>query len=63
MLFGKLIVQFNTIFMFCYGWICPGVVNGDVGIVFFQRLDDVDHLGVAHVGTVFLEGESEHQYL
>ena len=39
----------------------PGVIDGDVEVVFFERAVDVDDLGVAYVGAVLLESEAEDQ--
>ena len=48
----------HTILTLCDLRIGPGVVDGDVDIVLTKRLDDVDHLRVAYVGAVLLEGEA-----
>lgn len=37
----------------------PGVKNGDVEVVFLESLDNVNDLGVAHIGAVLLECETE----
>ncbi len=39
----------------------PGVIDGDVEVVLLERTVDVDDLGVAHVGAILLEGESQDQ--
>ena len=48
----------HTILTLCDLGIGPGVVDGDVDIVLLERLDDVDHLRVAHIGAVLLEGKA-----
>lgn len=55
---GELIGHLHAILALCDLRIGPGVVDGDVNIVLAKRLDDVDHLGVAHVGAVLLEGKA-----
>lgn len=44
--------------LYCSG-VCPGVEDSDVQVVFIERFHYVNHLGVAHVGTVLLEGKAE----
>jgi hypothetical protein len=41
---------------------CPRVVHIYVYVVFAQLADDVDHLGVAQVGAVFLEGKAHDEH-
>lgn len=53
------VYNFKTVFVLDGGGIGPGVVDCDVEVVLFEGFDDVDYLGVAHVGAVFLEGETE----
>lgn len=48
----------HTIFTLCDLRIGPGVVDSDVDIVLTERLDYVDHLRVAHIGAVLLEGKT-----
>ena len=59
LLLGQFVYHFNAVFVFHYGRICPWIVHRDVEIVFFQSLVDVNDLGVAHIGTVLLEGEAK----
>ena len=51
--------HFKSVFVTHGCGVGPGVVDGDVEVVFLQCFDYINHLGVAHVGAVFLEGESE----
>ena len=51
----------HAVFVFGFGRLNPGVVDVDLGVVAGQFPDDVDHLGVAHVGAAFLESEAQHQ--
>lgn len=55
---GKFVLYLHTILTLCDLRIGPGVVDGDVDIVLAERLDDVDHLRVAHIGAVLLEGKA-----
>lgn len=55
----QLVHHLDAILMLHDGRIGPRVVNGDVEVVFLQGLVDVDHLGVAHIGAVLLEGETQ----
>ena len=48
----------HTILTLCNIGSGPGVVDSDVDIVLTERLDDVDHLRVAHIGAVLLEGKA-----
>ena len=48
----------HTILTLCNLGIGPWIVDGDVDIVLAKRLDDVDHLRVAHIGAVLLEGKA-----
>lgn len=56
---GEIIDYSETIFALDGGRIGPGIVDSDVEIIFFESLDDVDNLGVAHVGAVFFECKAE----
>ena len=59
--FGQGVGQLEAVFA-AYGvGVGPGVVDGDVEVVFAQGVDDVDHLGVAHIGAIFLECEAEYE--
>lgn len=55
---GKFVLYLHTILTLCDLGIGPWVVNGDVDIVLTERLDDVNHLRIAHVGAVLLEGKA-----
>ena len=57
----EVIDDVNSIFAFNSIWISPGVIDGDVEVVLFQGLVDVDDLGVAHVRTVLLESEAKYE--
>ena len=59
LLAGQLVHHLDTVFVLHDGRVGPGVVDGDVEVVFLQCLVDVDDLGVAHVGAVLLEGETK----
>lgn len=55
---GRQLVDHIKAILMLYGcWIRPGVEDGDVEVVFLESLDDIHHLGVAHVGAVLLECE------
>lgn len=56
---GKFVDYGEAIFALDCGRIGPGVVDCDVEVVFLEGLDDVDDLGVAHVGAVLFECEAE----
>lgn len=56
---GEFVDNFEAVFVFHCGWICPGVEDGDVEVVFLEGFDDVDDLGVAYVGAVLLESEAK----
>ena len=56
---GQFVHHFDAVLVFNNGRIGPGVVDGDVKIVFFQSFVNVDDLGVAHIRAVLLEGEAE----
>ena len=56
---GKFVDYSETVLALGGGRIGPGVVDSDVEVILFEGLDDVDDLGVAHVGAVFFKGEAE----
>lgn len=56
---GKFVDYSETVLALDGGRIGPGVVNSDVEIIFFESFDDVDNLGVAHVGAVLFECKAE----
>lgn len=56
---GELVDDGETIFTFDGCGVGPGIVDGDVEVVFFECFDDVDNLGVAHVGAVLFECKAE----
>lgn len=56
---GKFVDYSETILALDGGRVCPGVEDGDVEVILFEGLDDVDDLGVAHVGAVLFESEAE----
>ena len=58
---GELVDYFEAIFAANGFGVGPGVVDGDVEVVFLQGFDDVNDFGVANVGAVFFEGEAEHE--
>jgi hypothetical protein len=51
----------HAVFVLGLGRVDPRVVDVDLRVVASQFAHDVDHLGVAHVGAAFLEGEAQHQ--
>ena len=55
---GEFVVYLHTILTLCDLGIGPWVVDGDVDIVLAKRLDNVNHLRVAHIGTILLEGKA-----
>ncbi len=55
---GEFVMYLHTILTLCDFGIGPGVVDGDVDIVLAEGLDDVDHLRIAHIGAVLLEGKA-----
>ena len=61
LLLGQLVDYLDTIFLLHDGGVGPGVVDGDVEVVFLQGIVDVDDLRVADIGTVLLEGEAQNQ--
>lgn len=56
---GQAVDNVNVILVFYGLGVGPGVVDGDVGGVFGQGVVDVDYLGVADVGAVLLECDTE----
>ena len=40
----------------------PGVVDVDLGAILLKFVDDVDHPGVANIGAVLLEGDTEDEH-
>ncbi len=60
---GQLGQAAQAVFALGLGGVDPGVVHVDLGVVAPQGAHDVDHLGVAQVGAVFLEGQAQHQHL
>lgn len=52
---GKFVDYSKAVLALDGGRIGPGIVDSDVEIIFFESLDDVDNLGVAHVGAVLFE--------
>lgn len=58
--FGEFVHYLEAVFALDSGGVRPRVKDGDVEVVFLEGLDDVDDLGVAHIGTVLLEGETEY---
>lgn len=58
---GKLVDYGKSIFVLNSCGICPRVVYGDIEVVLLESFDDVNDFGVAHIGTIFLEGEAEHE--
>lgn len=56
---GEFVDYFEAVFAAHGFGVCPGVEDGDGEVVLMQGLDDVDYLGIAHVGAVFLEGEAQ----
>ena len=59
----KLVCHFDAVFMPYYVRIGPRVVNRDMDVVLLQCLVNVDYFGIAHVRAVFLESESEDEYV
>ena len=57
--FRQLVDNFKAIFTFYGLRISPRVEDGDVEIVLAEGFDNVNHLGVSHIGAVLLEGEAE----
>lgn len=55
---GEFVLYLHTILTLCNLRIGPWIVDGDVDIVLAKRLDDVDHLRVAHIGAILLEGKA-----
>jgi hypothetical protein len=53
----------KAVFVLGFGGLGPRVVHVYVYVVLAQLADDVDHLGVAQVGAVFLEGEAHDKHL
>jgi hypothetical protein len=45
-----------------FGALGPGIVDVDRGAESLQLAHQIDHAGVAEVGTVLLEGDAEHQH-
>lgn len=56
---GKFVDYSETVLALDGGGVGPGVEDGDIEVILFEGLDDVDDLGVAYVGAVFLECETE----
>ena len=56
---GKFVDYGEAVLALDGGGVGPGIVDSDVEIIFFESLDDVDDLGVAHVGAVLFECEAE----
>ena len=56
---GKFVDYGEAIFALDGGRIGPGIVDSDVEIIFFESLDDVDNLGVAHIGAILFECKAE----
>jgi len=51
----------DAVFVFYFFGICPGVVDVNINAKGLEFVVDVDGAGVADIGTVFLEGDAEHQ--
>ncbi len=61
--FGRGLGQaLQTVFVFGFLDVNPGVVHVHLGVVSAQGFDDVHYFGVAHVRAVFFEGEAKHQH-
>lgn len=58
---GEFIDNIYAVFTLSDGGVGPGIINGDVDIVFFQGFVDVYNLGVANIGAVLLESETENE--
>lgn len=56
---GKFVDYGEAVLALDGGGVGPGIVDSDVEIIFFESLDDVDDLGVAHVGAILLECEAK----
>lgn len=52
----------DAVFALRFGTIDPRVINVGLDVVFLEFVNDVDDLGIAQIGAVFLEGEPEHKY-
>lgn len=61
LLFRQLIHHLYTVFMLNDSWVSPRIIHCDVKVVLIQGLVDINHLGIAHVGAIFLEGEAENE--
>lgn len=59
----ELVGDFDAIFAADSLGVGPRVIDRDAQAVFTEGADDVDDLGIAHVGAVLLEGEAENQNL
>ena len=54
--------RLQAVFVLGLGGVRPGVHHIHVGAVAFQFAHHIHHLGVAHVGAVFFEGQPQHQH-